>query len=132
MTFTSHRLSIKDNLFKRTMIPTSTQSCVGGCGHMEDTVHLFLHCDWFRHIWIDVYDWLGVDMVIPYRISNQLSHISVLGGFWKYKLILFHLIWCSTLWILWKERNVRIFKNKDDNIHYLLDKIKAYSYKGEG
>lgn len=63
------------------MIPASARSCVGGCGHMEDTVHFFLHCDCFRHIWIDVYDWLGVDMIIPYRISNQLSQFSVLGGF---------------------------------------------------
>ena len=26
---------------------------------LEDVAHLFLHCDFFRQIWFDVYDWLG-------------------------------------------------------------------------
>jgi len=30
--------------------------------------------------------------------------------------------------VLWKERNARIFDHKNDNIHHLLDNIKAQSF----
>jgi len=40
-----NRLSMKGNLFKRAVILATFQSCVRGCGHMEDVTHLFVHCN---------------------------------------------------------------------------------------
>jgi hypothetical protein len=87
-----NRLSMKNNLFKRAVILATVQSCVGGCGHMEDVTHIFVHCNIFVIFWIVVYDWLDVVMVTPYRISDHLTQFSVLGGFSKYKYGLLLLI----------------------------------------
>lgn len=74
---------------------------------------------WLRH-------W-GLDFVIValYRISNHLTQFSILGSFSKYKRDILILIWFSNVWIIWKERNDMIIKDKVDSIHHLLDKIKA-------
>jgi len=68
-----------------------------------------------KKVLIVVYDWLSFVIVATYRIV--------------YKRDLLNLIWFSTVWITWKERKARIFKNKDDTIHHLLVKIKAHSYR---
>jgi len=79
------------------VIYANVQSSMGGCGNQEDMPHLFLHCDYFRQLWIDFYDWLGFVVITPYYLSDHLSQFSVLGGFSKYKRSLLRLIWFSTV-----------------------------------
>jgi len=40
-------------------------------------------------------------------------------GFW--------LIWHASIWMIWKERNARIFKNQFKNYDEIVDDIKALS-----
>ncbi|AES67177.1 hypothetical protein MTR_2g087750 [Medicago truncatula] len=37
------------------------------------------------------------------------------------------LIWLLTTWVIWNERNHRIFQHKENSIDQLLDKVKYYS-----
>jgi len=41
------RLPTKDNLLRRGVIDDNSRMCVGGCGSMETSSHLFLHCNNF-------------------------------------------------------------------------------------
>jgi len=68
---------------------------------------LFLHCDFFCQIWFVVYDWLDFVLVKSFNISN---HLTQFGSFGCQKDII-RLIWFSSAWILWNERNARIFMN---------------------
>ncbi|AES72299.1 hypothetical protein MTR_3g088390 [Medicago truncatula] len=67
-------------------------------------------------------------MVTLLRISDRLAQFGSFGGFSNCKWDTIQLIYFSTVWVLWKERYARIFKNKNDNIHHLLDNIKAQSF----
>lgn len=40
----------------------------------------------------------------------------------------FLLIWCATIWLIWKERNARIFTNKEKEVEEVVDEIKAVSW----
>ena len=42
-----NRLSTKDNLFCRGIIPKNSQVCITGCGNVESTSHMFLGCEFF-------------------------------------------------------------------------------------
>jgi len=89
---------------------------------------LFLCCSFFCQIWLVFYDWLGFVLVTPLNISNHLAQFGFFGGFSKRKKHIIRLIWFSSPWVLWKERNARIFKNSNNTIHHLLDNIKAQSF----
>jgi len=39
-----------------------------------------------------------------------------------------HLIWFATVWVLWKERNDRIFNGKERSHYQLLEAIKLLSF----
>jgi len=38
------------------------------------------------------------------------------------------LIWLSTIWVIWKERNSKKFKHKEKTLQCLLDKIKLQTF----
>jgi len=46
------RLPTKSNLVIRGIIPSDARLCAAGCGHVEDTTHLFLSCPTFGAIWL--------------------------------------------------------------------------------
>lgn len=98
------------------------------CGHgNETTSHLFLHCDVASLIWRKVFDWLGVNFITPQDLlvhfacsSDEVNSRRLRKAFW--------LIWHATLWMIWKERNARIFKNQMRSFDEVVDDIKAVSW----
>lgn len=55
-----NRLLRKDNLVRRDIISPEHHFCVSGCGQVESTQHLFLHCDFFGFLWLQVRSWIGI------------------------------------------------------------------------
>ena len=49
------RLPTKDNLHRRHVIDSDTQICVSGCGLIETSTHLFLHCNLFGSVWNHIF-----------------------------------------------------------------------------
>ncbi|RHN60029.1 putative RNA-directed DNA polymerase [Medicago truncatula] len=45
------RLPTKDNLHRRHVLGVDAQFCVSGCGFVETSNHLFLHCNIFGSVW---------------------------------------------------------------------------------
>jgi len=64
-------------------------------------------------------------LVTPFNISYHLTQFDSFGGFSKCKKDIIHLVLFSLVWVLWNERNARIFKNLQNTIHHLLDNIKG-------
>jgi hypothetical protein len=52
------RLPTKDNLFRRGVIDHDSRMCASGCGYLENSSHLFLHCRSFGSVWNYIYRWI--------------------------------------------------------------------------
>ncbi|KAK2360972.1 hypothetical protein QL285_086187 [Trifolium repens] len=39
------------------------------------------------------------------------------------------LVWLACVWVVWNERNIRVFQNSKNSVHQLLDKVKLFSYR---
>jgi len=57
-------------------------------------------------------------------IFDHLKFSGGLGGILKQTRLALHIICLSIMCVLWKERNVHVFKHKEDHFQSLRDKIK--------
>jgi len=122
------RLPIKINLHRRGIIPDTDISRVTGCGHDESADHLFLHCDVFGALWHHVRLWLGFLGVDYQSIGPHFVHFTNYFGGLKLRRSFLQLIWLLCVWLIWKERNNRIFNNIITPIEDLVEKVKFHSY----
>jgi hypothetical protein len=90
------RLSTKDNLFRCRVIDLYAQFCIGGCGEVESSSHLFLHCNLFGSVWNYIYRWVGVSAVMPADVTDHFIQFSHIGGATKTKRSILHVIWFAT------------------------------------
>ena len=118
------RLQTTDNLIKRHILHPNAQLCVGACRTIEDANHLFLSCDFFDKLWYGISHWLGYNIVFPENMSDHLYQFGTFSGFSNSKHSALNLIWLSCVWVIWLERNARIFHQKEAFFNQLLDKVK--------
>ena len=124
-----NRWPTNDNLVRRGVISNDNQLCVSGCGQQETIDHLIIHCNIFGELWMLIKSWIGVYFVDPLQVTdhfNQFVHSS--GGYAPRRLFL-HLIWLCCIWVIWNERNQRLFSNKANTMEHLLEKVKMYSLR---
>ncbi|XP_039686055.1 uncharacterized protein [Medicago truncatula] len=117
------RLPTKANLTIRGVVPADDILCVSGCGHVETAGHLFLSCTTFASLWQQVRDWIGFSGVDPNIITDHLVQFTHLPGVGKAKRSFLQLIWLLCAWVLWSERNNRLFNNSINIVPQLLDKV---------
>jgi hypothetical protein len=118
-----NRLPTKANLFRRGIVQNDAQMCVTGCGLVESDAHLFLHCDIFGQVWQLVRHWLSVSSADPATVVDHFHQFGTSSGFAKSRCSFMHLIWFASSWVIWKERNARIFRAKESTTYQLLEKI---------
>jgi hypothetical protein len=123
------RLPTRDNLHRRRVIDSDAQSCVGGCGVIETSTHLFFHCNLFSSVWNHIFLWLGVVTAMPHDVTGHFNQFSHLGGFSKSRHSITQVIWYATVWEIWKERNNRIFNAKASSILQVVDRIKLLTFQ---
>jgi hypothetical protein len=116
------RLPTKDNLLRRGVIDQASRLCVFGCGSLESSQHLFLHCNFFGSVWHLIYRWLGLSVVAPFQVSNHFTQFSGSGG------SILQAIWFAVVWEIWKERNNRLFNAKVCTVFQVVDKIKSLAF----
>jgi len=101
---------------------------VAGCGHAETAHHFSLHCDAFGSIWQQVRAWLDFSGVDHHSLgAHFLQFTNYLGGM-KTRRSLLQLTCLPCVWLIWKERNNRIFNNIFSPIPDIVDKVKFHSY----
>jgi hypothetical protein len=122
-----NRLPTKANLAARGIIQSEATYCVSRCGHVETTDHLFLSCTSFAPLWEEVRRWIGFVGADSNNISDHLMQFIFMTGVSKAKRSFLQLIWLLCTWVLWNERNNRLFNNVVTDVSRLLDKIKLLS-----
>ncbi|XP_024636621.2 uncharacterized protein [Medicago truncatula] len=120
------RLPTRTNLIARRVLSSDMSSCVAGCGHPESARHLFLLCDTFGSLWHLVRDWIGCFGVDTDNISAHFLQFTHLIGGGAARSFM-QLIWLLCAWVVWNERNNRMFNHVVTPIPCLLDKIKLLS-----
>jgi len=123
------RLPTKDNLFHRQIIDVAAQSCIGGCGLVKTSSHLFLHCTLFGSVWNHIYRWVGVSAIMPANVADHFNQFTHIGGAAKSRQSILKVIWFATTWVIWKERNNRSFNTLQSPISQVVDKIKAVTFR---
>jgi len=101
--------------------------CVSGCGKEESASHLFLHCHVFGSLWQHIRSWIGVTGVDTNNISEHFNQFIHYTGYSKARCSFLQLLWLLCVWLVWNERNNRLFKNTETPIEQLLDKVKFHS-----
>ncbi|MCH81957.1 kinesin-like protein [Trifolium medium] len=122
------RLPTKINLAIRGIITPEAQSCVAGCGGMESAQHLFLSCSIFCSLWSSVRSWIGLTSVDPHSLADHFLQFTYSSGGLRVRRSFLQLIWLLCVWVIWNERNQRLFWNSEQSLPQLLDKVKLYSY----
>jgi hypothetical protein len=102
---------------------------VGGCGLIETSTHLFLHCYHFGSVWNHILRWLGISTAMLNDVSGHFSQFYHLGGVSRSRQFILQIIWIASVWEIWKERNNRIFKAQESSIMQVVDRIKFLTFK---
>jgi len=122
------RIPTRDNLALRHILdPNASLLCVL-CGRRPETsTHLFLHCNVSSLIWREILNWLESNFITSYNLfvqyecwNGKANSKRLKKGFW--------LIWHATLWLIWEERNARIFTNQRKEVEEIVDEIKTVSW----
>ena len=122
------RLPTKDNLARRGSIPATDTACSSSCGNLETSKHLFLDCATLSSLWSLVLHWLGISSVLGGELRHhflQFTHMASLPRFIHSHL---RVIWFASVWVIWKERNNRVFNNVVSAPSILLEKVKLISF----
>jgi len=124
----SKPLSTKDNLARRLVLYQADTACVGGCGSQEAAVHFILRCDIFNSLWHLIYKWVGISFIAPDSVADHFHHFGRLAGLPRYVHSYLQVVWHTTVWVIWKERNNQILKRKAQDLIKLLDYVKFMSF----
>jgi len=124
-----NRWPTKDNLVLRGVVTSVSQLCVTGCGQNENIDHLIIHCPVFGNLWQHIKAWIDVFFVTPQQVTEHYyQFIHSTGGSAPHRSFV-HLIWLCGIWVLWNERNQRLFTNTAQTAVHLLEKVKITSLR---
>jgi len=123
-----NRLPTKDNLFRRGVIDAAQLSCAALCGELEDKDHLFFQYEVYGRIWLLISKWLGFESAFNDTICSHAYQFGGLGNFSNNSRTVFAILWISVLFVVWKDRNNRIFQNRSDQLETLAEKVKLQTF----
>jgi hypothetical protein len=121
------RLPRKQNMLRCGIIQPAAIHCVAGCGNNESLIHMFIHYDFFGALWQHVRNWLGISEADPYNIHAHLIQFTNAIGTSRTRRSFMQLLWLLCVWILWNERNNRLFNNVQTPMIELMNKVKYTS-----
>jgi len=107
-----YQIPTNDNLFRRHILAIVDMQCSSDYGCSDDRKHLFSYCNFFGQFWSQISGWLGFSTAHHGNLVDHLYQFGGVGGFPKDFRMTFNIIWFSVLYIIWEERNERIFNHK--------------------
>ncbi|CAJ2666213.1 unnamed protein product [Trifolium pratense] len=123
------RLPTRANLVNRGVLSSTANTCVFGCGFAESAHHLFLSCSFAGSLWDLVRDWVDISPVVATTLRDHFAQFTASAGVSRARRSFLQLLWLVCVWVIWIERNHRLFKGSTDTPHLLLDKIKLFSFR---
>jgi hypothetical protein len=124
----SNRLPTKDNLVHRGILHGNDSACGEGCDSIENVVHLFLQYKFSGELWSHVFNWLGISFVFTDELRQHFTHFTKMAGMLLFSHLFFRIIWFVIVWVIWKERNNRIFQHTMSTPFTLIEKVKLNSF----
>ena len=112
----------------RGVIPHDNQHCVVGCGDIETAHHIFRSFPFYAALWGHIRTWLGIATAEPLCLSDHFYQFVYSAGGSRTIRSFMQLIWLCCVWILWNERNSRVFENRDYTVYQLVEKVKLHSF----
>ena len=88
----------------------------------ESMDHLFLLCPLAQRLWAFVLQKFKISWVIPQDV-NQLIESDFMMHREKRIKLLWLLVIHAVLWSLWKERNLRIFEDKEGTLANIIESV---------
>jgi hypothetical protein len=110
-----NRLPTKDNLIRISVLQPTDNACVGGCGCPKLATRVLFRCNIFGSLWYLIYNWVGISFIPPELVTDHFHHFGHYAGLPRFTYVYLKVIWHATVWVLWRERNNRIFKNAVDH-----------------
>jgi hypothetical protein len=83
----------------------------------------------FSSLWALVRSWIGVPVVEYTSLHDHFLQFTYSSGGFRARRSFLQLIWLACVWVMWKERNHRLFLDSASTISQLLDKIKLFSFR---
>ena len=123
-----NRVPTKDNLVHRGIMPATDMACVAGCDLHETVDHLFLHCTFSSALWYQVWQWFRIFLVHAGELRQHFLQFTKMAGLPRHSHFYFKIIWFVTVWVIWKERNNKVFKHTVSTPYHLLEKVKLNSF----
>ncbi|CAJ2673682.1 unnamed protein product [Trifolium pratense] len=123
------RLPTKANLVIRGILSTEAHLCVSGCGEVESAQHLFINCSSFGLMWPLVSSWIGSSLVTAQNLPEHFVQFTDSAGGSRARRSFMQLVWLACVWVMWTERNHRLFTGSANSVHHMLDKIKTFSFR---
>ena len=123
------RLPKKANLVARGIITPEVHFCVSGCGDIESAQYLFLSCSTFGSLWALVRSWIGFSSVDAHKLSDHFVQFTYSAGGLRARRSFLQVIWLACVWVVWTERNSRLFRDTASPVDRLLDKVKMFSFR---
>jgi hypothetical protein len=121
-----NRLPTRDNLVRRHIIAPDAQLCVTSCGGVETVHHLFPSYPVFASLLHLIRGWVGTSAADPYLLSDHFVLFVYSAGGTRARRSFLQLLWLCCIWVVWQERNIRIFKANESSVLQLFEKVKVH------
>lgn len=119
-----NKINTLDNLQKRRPHKAlSPNVCIICLKNAESVAHLFLHCEVARYLWSRLFIIKGESWVCTESLLSFLAMDKVGFGGSKEKRILWECACFAIIWVIWIERNERIFKGRSQTVFLLWEKV---------
>ncbi|KAL4557245.1 hypothetical protein LXL04_035418 [Taraxacum kok-saghyz] len=93
----------------------------------ESVDHVFFQCDYAYCVWNWFCSWSGLMIVVPTDFASFIACANSLkSDVRRFKLLL--LLGYSVLWLIWRERNERIFGKRIKKPMQIADDIQLFSF----
>ncbi|KAL4191383.1 hypothetical protein AMTRI_Chr07g29630 [Amborella trichopoda] len=92
------------------------------CQSEESNPHLFIHCSLAQDLWSLLVQLFGFQWVTPPLVTVLISSYHV--PYWpKAGRTLWKAAMAATIWVIWLERNARIFQGRKKEVPTLFHKV---------
>ncbi|KAK2445376.1 hypothetical protein QL285_016316 [Trifolium repens] len=84
---------------------------------------------YFYHAVLSVRSWIDFSAVDAYSLFDHFVQFTFSAGGLRARRSFLQLVWLACVWVVWNERNLQVFRNPENTMHQLMDKVKLLSYR---
>ena len=99
--------------------------CESQCETVE---HRLLFCEKVMKVWENIFQWWGLRLNDSFTINDIILHTGNSNMSKDSKMLWSSVVWV-TAYMVWKDRNNKVFKGKSENIEKLVQEIQVRSFE---